>query len=124
MELETGRVSAPLLQLGVCFRGDWGKPSRRGPGPVPLFAYPSSLGTKATRAPGCFFLVPATSWSLAQHDTDQSSVRGDSPVPSVCAAHQAEPEEAEAEVSQVSVHLSPLTALSLQQQCLGRPGSA
>ncbi|KAL4697137.1 hypothetical protein H8959_002835 [Pygathrix nigripes] len=35
--------------------------------------------------------------SLAQHDTDQSSVRGDSPVPSVCAAHQAEPEEAEAE---------------------------
>lgn len=59
-------------------------------------AFPSLPGTKAARAQGWFFFP----W--AQYDTNQSPVRGDSPVPSVCTAHQAEPEEAEAEVPQVS----------------------
>ena len=58
------------------------------------------------------------SLSLAQHDTDQSPVRRDSPVPSVCAAYQAEPEEAEAEVPQVSAHLAPTEPFCLQQLCL------
>jgi len=47
-----------------------------------------------------FLLSLIISLSLTQHDTDQSPVRQDSPVPSVCAAYQAEPEEAEAEVPQ------------------------
>lgn len=48
---------------------------------------------------------PRVIFPWAQYDTNQSSVRGDSPVPSVCTAHQAEPEEAEAEVPQVSPQL-------------------
>lgn len=99
--------------------GPWGaRRGRGGPRAVPLCVHPWSPGTRAgARAQGVFLTCPATSQTLAQHDTDQSPVRRDSPVPSVCASHQAEPEEAEAEVPQVSGPLSPLTARGLHQLC-------
>ena len=70
---------------------------------------PSTARLLETRV--SFFLSLVISLPLAQHDTDQSPVRRDSPVPSVCTAYQAEPEEAEAEVPQVSAHLAPHRAL-------------
>lgn len=70
---------------------------------------------------GCSLYFPLSSpLSLAQHDTDQSPVRRDSPVPSVCAAYQAEPEEAEAEVPQVSAHLAPTEPL-FRSSCAWQP---
>lgn len=102
--------------MGV--RGVGGKPRKSSTRRLAAVCPASYPDTKAARAQGAFFIFPTISQSLAQYDTDQSPVRRDSPVLSVCAAYQAEPEEAEAEVSQVSAHRPSQTALCLQQLCL------
>ena len=99
-------------------------PGSRGHSAVLLCMHPrlSTAGLLETRV---FFLLSLIiSLSLAQHDTDQSPVRRDSPVPSVCAAYQAEPEEAEAEVPQVSAHLAPHRALLPAAAVPGSPAGA
>ncbi|XP_070325078.1 CDAN1-interacting nuclease 1 isoform X8 [Odocoileus virginianus] len=105
-----GSLSTARLPPRRCLVKSWlvhpGLQGVRGPGsrghravlPCP-HPRPSTARLLETRV--SFFLSLVISLSLAQHDTDQSPVRRDSPVPSVCTAYQAEPEEAEAEVPQV-----------------------